>query len=192
MSLSAFEIFKIGIGPSSSHTVGPMRAAARFARLVLAEAPEATEVGVELYGSLALTGKGHGTDVAVVLGLEGEDPETVPIDEVPSRVARVHATGRVRLAGAREVAFPHPGGLRFHRRLVLPAHSNGMRFRAMDASGATLLQRDFYSVGGGFVVDPTRPDEDAGRPPFPNPFRSGAELLALCHERGLAGACRFG
>lgn len=186
MSLSAFDIFKIGIGPSSSHTVGPMRAASRFAALTLAEAPAAARVSVELYGSLALTGKGHGTDLAVVLGLEGEDPETVPIDEVHPRFTRVMESGVVRLGGVREVAFPSPGGLVFHRRQVLPLHSNGMRFTAYDLANHPLLSRAYYSVGGGFVVDGADPSTADVARPVPNPFRSGAELLQRCHERGVS------
>jgi L-serine dehydratase len=192
VQLSVFDIFKIGIGPSSSHTVGPMRAAARFANH-LAETgaiARAASVKVELYGSLGFTGKGHGSDVAVLLGLEGDDPETVDIDATPRRVAQATATGKVRVAG-RDVDFLPATHIVFHRRETLPLHPNGMRFSATDPSGATVAEKIYYSVGGGFVVGADGSPEAAGTPEadaarIPYPFDSGDQLLALCNDHGLS------
>jgi L-serine dehydratase len=193
MQLSVFDIFKIGIGPSSSHTVGPMRAAARFARAV-ADAgllPRAAAVKVELFGSLGFTGKGHGSDVAVLMGLEGEDPETVDIDGIPGRLEAIGAAGRLRLDGRHEVACPPATAIVFHRRDKLPLHSNGLRFTAFDAAGEALLEKIYYSVGGGFVVGADGAPEAAPAAgvaggAMPYPFDSGDELLARCVEHGLS------
>jgi L-serine dehydratase len=187
MALSVFDIFKIGIGPSSSHTVGPMRAAARFARL-LAEHDQVTAVRVELFGSLGFTGKGHGSDVAVLLGLEGGDPETVEIDSMPRRVAQITQTGTLTLPDGRSVALAPATAIVFHRREKLPLHSNGMRFTGLDAAGGTVVEKIYYSVGGGFVVgaDGAPEVDPTPSPPQPYPFESGAELLRLCAEHGLS------
>ncbi len=130
MQLSVFDIFKIGIGPSSSHTVGPMRAARRFAEHLRDAGllAQVAAVKVELFGSLGFTGKGHGSDVAVILGLHGDDPETVDIDATPARIAAVTASGQLRLLGERVVEFAPASAIVFHRRQSLPLHSNGMRF----------------------------------------------------------------
>ena len=154
MSISVFDLFKIGIGPSSSHTVGPMRAARRFAQhLDAAGLLAATAaVKIELFGSLGFTGKGHGSDVAVILGLEGEDPETVDVDAVPARVAAVAQSGELRLLGRHTVELLPASAILFRRRETLPLHSNGMRFTARAADGAVVAEKIFYSVGGGFVV----------------------------------------
>ena len=186
MALSVFDMFSIGLGPSSSHTVGPMRAAERFVR-GLAEAP--VTVQVDLYGSLGATGKGHGSDVAVILGLMGERPEDVDVDAVPKIVADVHAAGTLKVRGESAIAFRPAEHITFHKRQSLPKHPNGMRFTARDAAGAVLDERVYYSVGGGFVVgDDVTPDAPAlpGDVTIPHPFRSGAELLELCDARGLA------
>ena len=189
MRLSVFDIFKIGIGPSSSHTVGPMKAARRFAEaLEKDETFERVErVVVDLYGSLGHTGKGHGSDVAVMLGLEGEVPDETDVDAVPARLARIEAANRIELLGRRPVVFRVADQIVFHRRKSLPLHPNGMRFVATDASGATLLERVYYSVGGGFVVDEANPDkQDAEAQRMPYSFKTGAELLKLCKEHGLS------
>jgi L-serine dehydratase len=189
MSLSVFDIFKVGIGPSSSHTMGPMRAAREFAaglaRDALLEATQ--EIAVRLYGSLALTGLGHGTDRAILAGLEGAEPETVDPDHIEATVRRIRETGRLKLLGKHEIAFDEPMQLLFMQHERLPRHSNGMRFTALAAGQRVLRETDYYSVGGGFVV---RGDEaeaagtrDRAAPPYP--FSSGAELLALCREHGL-------
>jgi L-serine dehydratase len=192
MALSVFDLFTIGIGPSSSHTVGPMRAARRFAAALEREGKlEATAaVKVELYGSLGATGKGHGSDLAVMLGLEGEEPEAIDPDVVLARVEAIRAAESLRLLGRRAVAFRAGEHIVFHRFQSLPKHPNGMRFAAFDAAGAEIAQRTYYSVGGGFVV-PEAANADA--PPLPtheervpHPFTTAAELLSLCHSRGLS------
>lgn len=189
--VSAFDLFKIGIGPSSSHTVGPMRAARRFAERVaeteVAERVRTVRVG--LYGSLGHTGKGHGTDVAVMLGLEGDEPDTVDVDAVSSRVARISQERTLRLHRGAPIAFDPREHLVFHRRERLPMHSNGMRFRAEDEHGELLHERIYYSVGGGFVVTPEGVAEGPGvheALDVPHPFANGAELLARCAEHGLS------
>src|SRR5689334_15402116 len=148
MAISVFDLFKIGIGPSSSHTVGPMRAARLFAA-GLAEAGllgEVASVRAELFGSLGATGRGHGSDKAVLLGLAGDEPETVDTDSADERAALMGAQGSVALLGGTPVAVE----VVLHRRRTLPLHPNGMLFTALDATGATLRERTYYSVGGGF------------------------------------------
>lgn len=190
MRLSVFDIFKLGIGPSSSHTVGPMRAARRFAEaLEQGGLLDATErVSVQLYGSLAHTGKGHGTDVALQLGLEGEMPEEVDTERVPERIARIRAEGTLRLLGKKAVAFRADDELVFLRKKPLPLHSNGMRFSATDAGGKPLLEKIYYSVGGGFVVDGQGTADDDGASPVPLPyaFKTAADLLRMCKLHGLS------
>ncbi|WP_405234446.1 L-serine ammonia-lyase [Lentisalinibacter salinarum] len=191
MAISVFDLFKIGIGPSSSHTVGPMKAAGQFvARLREADAfDRAARLRVELYGSLGATGRGHGSDKAVILGLEGENPEDVDVESIPERVERVREGGRLRLGGEREIGFDHREDLTFDRRQKLPHHPNGMRFTALDEAGETLLEAAFYSVGGGFVVD----EEDAEHGPIkkddtelPYPFTTAVELLGHSKRTGFA------
>ncbi|WP_440997419.1 L-serine ammonia-lyase [Arhodomonas sp. SL1] len=191
MAVSVFELFKIGIGPSSSHTVGPMRAARRFASELDADGGLSGVAGVrvELYGSLAATGRGHGSDTAVMLGLEGEDPETVDVEGVDARVAAIREQGRLSLAGRQPVAFHHRRQLVMNKRKSLPAHPNGMRFLAYDAAGGVLSERTFYSVGGGFVVEPdeegrARIVEDTTAQPYP--FHTATDLLGHCEAEGLA------
>jgi L-serine dehydratase len=190
--ISVFDIFKIGIGPSSSHTVGPMRAAKRFAERLEADGLLDNTAGVkaELFGSLGFTGKGHGSDRAVVLGLEGEDPATVDVDSVERRIAKIAETKRIRLLGKHEVALDPQEALLFHRREKLPLHSNGMRFTARDAAGGVLSERIYYSVGGGFVVDQAGAPADGSTPAeqveVPYPFNSAKELLELSTEHGMA------
>ncbi len=189
MRLSVFDIFKIGIGPSSSHTVGPMKAARRFAEALEHQGSfgRVARVAVELYGSLGHTGKGHGTDVAVLLGLEGELPDETDVDAVPARLERIGASNEVRLLGRHPVAFRVADQIVFHRRKSLPLHPNGMRFVATDASGETLLDRVYYSVGGGFVVDQSDPEKaSSDEKALPYPFKTGAQLLELCKSNGLS------
>jgi len=187
--LSVFDIFKIGIGPSSSHTVGPMKAARRFAEALEQNGTfdRVDRVVTELYGSLGHTGKGHGSDVAVMLGLEGEQPDETDVDAVPARLARIETSGRLQLLGRRPVVFRVADQIVFHRRKSLPLHPNGMRFVATDAAGAPLLERVYYSVGGGFVVDESNPEPQGAAPDaVPYPFKSGAELLKRCKDQGLS------
>src|SRR5579863_4922675 len=154
MAVSVFDMFKIGVGPSSSHTVGPMRAARQF--LLDLETRNlfdmTAEVAVQLYGSLALTGKGHGTDRAVILGLEGETPDGVDPDAIASRLDKIRKSGKIKLLGKKEIPFDEPLDLLFHKDQVLPKHSNGLRFTAFDSNKKTLFTDEFYSIGGGFVV----------------------------------------
>ncbi len=191
MAVSVFDLFKIGIGPSSSHTVGPMRAAARFAEHWLEEKgalDRVARVRAELYGSLALTGRGHGTDKAVMLGFEGQHPDTVDPDQIPATLERIRSGGRLQLLGKRDIAFDEKTDLIFNKRQKLPFHTNGMRFTAYDAEGAELATRDYYSVGGGFVVNTDEAAEDrivADTTAQPYPFRSGDEMLALCAQHHL-------
>jgi L-serine dehydratase len=188
--ISTFDLFKVGIGPSSSHTVGPMRAAATFVDGLKADgllAATAT-VRAELFGSLGATGHGHGSDKAVVLGLAGEAPETVDTDSVDERAAVVRATRRLALAGVHEIEFDLDRDLTLHRRRTLPYHPNGMTFAAVDADGGELVQRTYYSVGGGFVVDEAAAGADRIKvddTPVAHPFRSGADLLAHTTATGL-------
>jgi L-serine dehydratase len=182
MFVSAFDLFKIGLGPSSSHTVGPMRAALRFVREILADRLEAVErVQVDLYGSLALTGRGHGTDRAVLLGLSGEAPDRIDPDQVEPKVRRIREQRALRLGGRKEIAFDEREDLRFRIDRTLAFHSNGMRFTAYDGAGAILARRIYFSVGGGFVVDEVEAQHAADPPKsahVPFPFASAAELLA--------------
>ncbi|MEO6777011.1 MAG: L-serine ammonia-lyase [Kofleriaceae bacterium] len=190
MHISVFDIFKIGIGPSSSHTVGPMRAAKRFAERLAADGQLAsiTAVKVELFGSLGFTGRGHCSDRAIILGLEGEEPATVDIDSVVRRVAAVEASKRIVLLGSHEVELDPASALIFHRREKLPLHANGMRFTAF-AGTAVVVERIYYSVGGGFVVDHAGAPADGSTPAdqinVPYPFNSGDELLRLAVEHGM-------
>lgn len=191
MAVSTFDLFKIGIGPSSSHTVGPMRAAARFVERWLGEtgALERTaRVRAEVFGSLALTGRGHGTDKAILLGLEGQQPDRVDPDLIPPALARIRGEKRLSLLGRHPIAFDEKHDLVMNKRQKLPFHTNGMRFTAYDADGHVLATRDYYSVGGGFVVNQDEAAEDrivADTTELPHPFHSGAELLAQCQRSGL-------
>jgi len=188
MALSVFDLFKIGIGPSSSHTVGPMRAAACFARSLRDDGLLAAtaRVRVELYGSLGATGKGHGSDAAVLLGLEGEAPEQVDTAAMPRRLAAIRAAGELRLLGDRPIRFAEREDLALIRK-SLPFHPNGMIFRAFDAAGLQIRSHTCYSVGGGFVVDEGSDRQPSGDgPQLPHPFHSAAELLARCAAHDLS------
>ncbi len=191
MAVSAFDLFKIGIGPSSSHTVGPMRAARMFALRLAHDGLAAGTVRVkaELYGSLGATGKGHGSDKAVLLGLAGHEPDRVEVETIPALLHAIRTDARITLAEGPALAFDERNDLVFHRRETLPFHANGMRFTAFDASGAVLAERTYYSVGGGFVVsdevaaDGTRHKQVApDTTVLPHPFHTGAELLARTQE----------
>jgi len=191
MSISVFDLFKIGIGPSSSHTVGPMRAAKQFAQ-GLADASLLKRVhGIraELFGSLGATGKGHGSDKAVLLGLEGEAPDEIDPAVIPSRIARVRDEKSLSLLGKHRIGFDPARDLVFHKTKSLPYHPNGMTFAALDADGNPLVAKTYYSVGGGFVVNEEaagadRIQEDAT--PLPYRFRSGDDILRLCAEHRMS------
>ncbi|MEA9985555.1 MULTISPECIES: L-serine ammonia-lyase [Subtercola] len=190
MSLSAFDLFTIGIGPSSSHTVGPMRAAYQFVtRLREAGTLEAVaRVRVDLFGSLGATGHGHGTIKAVMLGLAGEQPHLVDPETADAAVERAETAGVLELAGGHPVPFSWRTDIVMHRRERLDFHSNGMRFTAFDSAGEPLELREYFSIGGGFVVD----EDETGQKvvvkdptPVPYPFSSGDELVALCESTGM-------
>jgi L-serine dehydratase len=188
--ISVFDIFKIGIGPSSSHTVGPMRAARCFAERLREDSllERVASIRVELFGSLGFTGKGHGSDLAVILGLEGEDPRTVDVDGIPERVKAVADTQSLQVLKKHRILFPNDA-IVFHRREKLPLHSNGMRFTAKTASGEVCSERVYYSVGGGFVVNHQGAPEGAetsATASIPHPFSTGEELLLQCNRSGLS------
>ena len=191
MALSVFDLFKIGIGPSSSHTVGPMRAALRFAAKLetLDLLDKTTTVKAELYGSLGATGKGHGSDKAVLLGLEGEAPDLVAVETIDDKLQRIRSTHRLNLLGKREIAFNEKEHLLMYRRESLPFHPNGMRFTAYDADGNALRSVVYYSVGGGFVVDENAAGADrivADTTQVAYPFKTAEELMGHCRAHGLS------
>ncbi|MEU8388947.1 L-serine ammonia-lyase [Micromonospora sp. NPDC048842] len=189
--ISVFDLFSVGIGPSSSHTVGPMRAARTFVGGLKADGllSDTARVQAELFGSLGATGHGHGSGPAVLLGLAGESPETVDTDTVGPRVERIRAERRINILDAHEIDFDPDRDLTLHRRRSLPYHPNGMTFVAYDGAGAVLRSRTYYSVGGGFVVDEAaagadriKPDSTAVR----YPFLTGAQLLEVTTRTGLS------
>ena len=193
MNVSVFDLFKIGIGPSSSHTVGPMIAACRFASHV----EDANLLGfvrrvrVELYGSLGATGKGHGTDKAVLLGLEGHLPDTIDPDLIEPRLAAIRAEKSLSLLGKQTVRFEEKEHIGFYRKLMSGTsivHPNGMRFQAFDEHGQLLVEKEYYSVGGGFVVnrDGDRVNGVRAAVEVPYPFRTGDDLMRQCREHGLS------
>jgi L-serine dehydratase len=196
MAVSVFDLFKIGIGPSSSHTVGPMRAARLFALRLAHEdlLQRVATVRAELYGSLGATGKGHGSDKAVMLGLEGDEPATVDIEGIGGRLQRMRAEQSLSLLGRHPIRFVEKEHLLFYTK-ALPFHANGLRFVAFDAEGGELSARTYYSVGGGFVVSDEVAADGASQKRIapdttmlPLPFHSGAELLAQCRANGLSVA----
>ena len=195
MAISLFDLFKIGIGPSSSHTVGPMRAAHLFIAKLEKQGllDRLARIQCELYGSLAATGKGHGTDKAILLGLLGQEPDSVPVDAIPAMLSRIRQENRLPLPNGSSIEFTEKTDLKFHRRQILPRHSNGMTFTAFSKNGEILTSGTYYSVGGGFVIsdeiasDETRqrriaPDETI----LPFAFGSCAELLAMCQEHDIS------
>ncbi len=194
MAVSVFDLFKIGIGPSSSHTVGPMRAARLFAtRLEHSGVLErVASVRAELYGSLGATGKGHGSDKAILLGLEGDEPATVQIEAVAGRLQQIRSAQQLSLLGRHPIRFVEKEHLLFFIK-ALPFHANGMRFTAFDAAGCEIESRSYYSVGGGFVVSEEVAADGSSHKRIapdttmlPLPFHSGAELLAQCRVNGLS------
>jgi len=190
MSLSVFDLFKIGIGPSSSHTVGPMRAAARFAEGLRRDGLLASTVSVkaELYGSLGATGKGHGSDKAVLLGLEGEHPDTVDTESIPARLQAIRSSGQLHLLGEHQIAFVEKQHLAMIRK-PLAYHPNGMIFRAFDAAGLQIRSREYYSVGGGFVVDQDAAGQDRiveDSTVLTYPFTTAKALLGHCTAQHLS------
>ena len=193
MALSVFDIFKIGIGPSSSHTVGPMWAALRFVRMLetRGDVECVGRVRADLYGSLALTGRGHATDKAIILGLSGERPDTIDPDAVEPLLAEVRSRRALRLGGRADVPFDEGEDLVFHGAESLPRHPNGLRLTALDKEGRALASDTFYSVGGGFVVSEAEAEagHESGNDPaghIAHDFRSAAELLEIGRRTGLS------
>ncbi|GAA5190119.1 L-serine ammonia-lyase [Arthrobacter gyeryongensis] len=191
MALSVLDLFSIGIGPSSSHTVGPMRAAKQFTDGLESSGQLAATVRVqaELFGSLGATGRGHGSDKAVVLGLQGQAPETVDTSTADDQVAAAALDAELRIAGHHRVDFNWDEDVVLHRRKSLPAHPNGMTFRALDHTGEVLRERSYYSIGGGFVVDGDASGSDkvvADNTVLPYPFTSADELLAICAREDMS------
>ncbi len=195
MSTSLFDLYKIGVGPSSSHTMGPMRAAFQFARDLASrtDLKQIARITVDLYGSLALTGVGHGTDRAVLLGLAGNEPSTIDPADIDRTIGKIRAGTPLLLAGGHSVLFVEERDLCFHRATMYPPgakteHPNGLRLFAYDAGGGMLDQRTFFSIGGGFIVEDGATAKPAHelRAPIPYPFRSAAELLSTAHEHALS------
>jgi L-serine dehydratase len=189
--ISVFDLFKIGIGPSSSHTVGPMKAARKFVETLQVDnnLQRTAILQIELFGSLALTGKGHGTDRAILLGLEGEKPEEIDPDTIDAQLAKIKNSQRLSLFNLHSLAFEEKQHLIFHYDKSLPLHPNGMRFTACDADQKILDQQIYYSVGGGFVVSEKEAQVSSHvreSQPIPYNFNSGEELLQLGREHGLA------
>ncbi|MER2527007.1 MAG: L-serine ammonia-lyase [Candidatus Competibacter denitrificans] len=191
MALSVFDLFKIGIGPSSSHTVGPMRAALAFATGLQQNGllENVQSIKAELYGSLGATGKGHGSDKAVLLGLEGDAPDTVDTETVDARLKAIREAQRIKLLGVHDIEFREKQHLIMHRRESLPFHPNGMRFTAFNTDGGVLSNKVYYSVGGGFVVDESAAGADRiveDETPLTYPFKTSADLLRLCAEHQIS------
>lgn len=193
--ISVFDLFSIGIGPSSSHTVGPMRASHAFVQQLEQQGllPQVARVEVECYGSLGQTGKGHGTGKAIILGLAGFEPESVDIDTIPALLTKVNQQQSLLLAGLHPCHFPHSGAIIFNRRKTLPAHTNGMTLRTFMADDTPLFCQTYYSIGGGFIIEESHfatAKEDAASldaaHPVPYPFDSCAQLLGHCKESGLS------
>ena len=190
--ISVFDIYKIGIGPSSSHTVGPMKAAYEFlhAAKKSGHLNNADGIKVELFGSLGQTGKGHGTGKAVILGLVGETPETVDTDSVEDFLEQTRKTEKLNLLGEKEVSFPSEGAITFHRRKTMPKHANAMELKLLK-DGEIIYSDLYYSIGGGFIVRDEDFDEtleeaiEQSSKPIPYPFDSAADLLGHCKEHGM-------
>jgi L-serine dehydratase len=190
MAISVFDLFKIGIGPSSSHTVGPMIAARKFILSIEKsnQLKKVTRIKSEMYGSLGATGKAHGTPKAIILGLEGEQPEQVDATLITKRIEKIYSEGRINLLGKQTIDYNHEIDLKFYRRKSLPFHPNGMIFSAFDENGKKLVQKTYYSVGGGFVVDDSNEngnyiaeDETA----ITYPYDTATELLEYCKRKSI-------
>ncbi|MFL5294989.1 MAG: L-serine ammonia-lyase [Phenylobacterium sp.] len=191
MNVSVFDLFKLGIGPSSSHTMGPMTAAGRFLERLGPRVEQTARVEVTLYASLALTGRGHATDRAVILGLCGFEPRTLDPDEADRVVTEVRDWGRLSLGGRREIAFDEARDLIWEGRKRLPQHPNALKFAAYDAAGDRIAERTYFSIGGGFVRDEDEMGSNAPTEPGPDvpyPFESGEQLLEMAAAAGLSFA----
>ena len=191
MALSVFDLFSVGMGPSSSHTVGPMRAAHLFSS-ALSDAgllPKVAYIRIELFGSLGATGRGHGSPKAIMLGLAGETPETVDVEGIEAWLAKIRKSGELAVLGTHIISFTEKRDLIFSRSRTLPYHSNGMQFVALDAQQQSIHSRIYYSVGGGFIVDEDAASADCiieDKTVLPYPFSSGLQLLELCQQQGMS------
>src|ERR1700738_2970219 len=197
VTTSFFDLYKIGVGPSSSHTMGPMRAAWQFAQGLAGSIDRVQRVQADLYGSLALTGLGHATDRAVLLGLAGHEPATIDPACIASTVEGIRQSKSLRLAGERAIDFDETRDLLFHRDVMFPPgakiqHPNGLRFTAYDADGAEVVERTFFSIGGGFITEDNSANATASREALrpdqrnlPFPFHSAAELLQIAGDQNL-------
>jgi L-serine dehydratase len=190
VAVSVFDLFKVGIGPSSSHTVGPMRAAYLFTQQLEHRnlIKQTISIKTELYGSLGHTGRGHGTDKAIILGLSGHKPNTIDPDLIDDLLKTVAETKQIQLSSDKSIEFQPKLHLTFHKRKVLPLHSNGMRFVALDKDGNEIRSKDFYSVGGGFIISHNKLAqqeiiEDGTELPYS--FSNGEQLLELCKTHNL-------
>ena len=197
MTISVFNLFKIGIGPSSSHTVGPMVAARTFALGLVGDesldkvAHNVARLSIDLYGSLGATGKGHGSDTAVLLGLLGEKPDEVNVELIPDYLESIRSSRKIHLLGENIIPFNEQEDLIFHRKKSLPFHANGMKFTVFDTAGNTLTEKIYYSIGGGFVVDEEAVKQDKSilkkdDVSLTYPFTSADQLLDLCRSEGLS------
>ena len=190
MAISVFDLFKIGIGPSSSHTIGPMIAARKFI-LSIEESNQlkrVTRIKSEMYGSLGATGRAHGTPKAIILGLEGEQPEKVDATLITKRIEKIYSAGRINLLGEYTINYNHETDLKLYRKKSLPFHPNGMIFSAFDESGKELVQKTYYSVGGGFVVDDSNKNENyiaEDQTEITYPYDTAVELLEYCKTKSL-------
>jgi len=189
MNISVFDLFKIGIGPSSSHTVGPMYAAKQFLFNCMEQFPltKIYSIKIELFGSLALTGKGHGSDTAILMGLEGEDPATVDPEKIPNRLKRIRKNRSLYLMNERKIHFEEEISLIFKFDDLLPHHSNGMRFTVFDIYGLKICEEDFYSVGGGFFLNSEEIQQNNKdcNSQIPFPFQTFEELFEHCSKTGM-------
>lgn len=188
MNISIFDLFSIGIGPSSSHTVGPMKAALEFIHTLKQQAllKQVKHIQVDLYGSLALTGEGHGTDKAILNGLEGKDPTTVIPETIPERAQQIIESQAISLNGEYKIPFIFSENFIFHKKEFLPLHSNAVRFSAYGANHACLYEQTYYSIGGGFIVTAETFNHDHDDIALPYAFNSGQQLLALCRTNHLS------
>jgi len=187
VAVSVFDLFTVGIGPSSSHTVGPMRAARMFVNQVLLLNDKPARIKTELFGSLGHTGKGHGSDVAILLGLEGEQPDVIDTDSIPSKLERIRNNHQLNINGQIPIGFSEKNDVIFHRKKTLPEHANGMKFTTFDSKENILLEKIYYSVGGGFVIS-----EDTEKKPItqmhlalPYDFQTGEQMLEMAKRSGL-------
>ena len=192
MNISIFDLFKIGIGPSSSHTVGPMRAAACFLNKWLAVPgilSQVARIQVEVFGSLAMTGRGHGTDKALLMGLEGHFPDTIDPDAIDSALHRIRSECTINLLGRHLIPVTEKTDFIFNKREKMPYHTNGMRFSAFDTTENLLVSKDYYSVGGGFIINGEETTQERNSPdptPTPYPFTSGKQLITIATKNAIS------